>query len=356
MDGKLRSWILYFCVLIVTLNFIGNVRYLEIHQRKDPHIHPVSMQEPYYSRIVSTRSRCSRVARHSTLILSHRYKYNDQLKSVYCATPKVASTTWKLLFLQLASRVGNMSVEEFREIPYDDIPNTHFAQLDDETMAWARLHDYMTFYITRHPFERLVSAFNDKLTSKTPITSYRDRVGVMIAKEQADEYMHGVGTDFARFPDWVISRLPGLNKLNSTQKQQVFQYLRVLRTGEVPFVQFVRYIIKEYKEGRGDELDVHWLPQVRLCHPCSINYKFIMRFETLFNDSTHLLEHLQTGYDEQSKIKFPQRAPARQQQIQDTKFAFGQISQSEIDTLKLIYKDDFALFNYDPDEYDKNRL
>ncbi|XP_078481301.1 carbohydrate sulfotransferase 11 isoform X2 [Ciona intestinalis] len=314
------------------------------------------MEQPYFSRILNTRNRCNQIERHNYTIRSHRFKYDDHLQAVYCATPKVASTAWKLLFLRLGSHIGDISVDDFRNLDYNDIPNTHFDQNADETLAWFRLRNYMTFFITRHPFERLVSAFNDKLTSKTSVTSYRDRVGVMIAREQAGEHMQGLryGTNIAYLPNWMVSKLPGIDRMNSTQKQQIMEYMRILRTGEVPFVQFVRYIIKEYNEGRGDELDVHWLPQVKLCHPCQLNYDYIMRFETLANDSSRLLEYLQWNRQEDSKIQFSVQKSATQ--TEDTKIAFEQISQNEIEILKEIYKEDFTLFGYNPDLYDVKPL
>uniref|UniRef100_F6TJT5 Carbohydrate sulfotransferase n=1 Tax=Ciona intestinalis TaxID=7719 RepID=F6TJT5_CIOIN len=217
-------------------------------------------------------------------------------KKLYsCFLKKVASTAWKLLFLRLGSHIGDISIDDFRNLDYNDIPNTHFEQNVDETLAWFRLRNYMTFFITRHPFERLVSAFNDKLTIKS----------------------------------------------------LKYKYMRILRTGEISFVQFVRYIIKEYKEGRGDQLDVHWLPQVKLCHPCQLNYDYIMRFETLANDSSRLLEYLQWDRKEDSKIKLSVQKSATQ--TEDTKVAFGQISQDEIKILKEIYKEDFTLLGYNPD-------
>ena len=65
-------------------------------------------------------------------------------------------------------------------------------RLHNETEAKLRMENHLTFFLTRHPFERLVSAYSDKLTNRTDIMAYRNNVGKAIAKKQAKEYMHGL--------------------------------------------------------------------------------------------------------------------------------------------------------------------
>jgi len=52
--------------------------------------------------------------------------------------------------------------------------------------------NYTSFLITRNPFDRLVSAYYDKLTKQGTYDYYRHAVGRVIARNQASEYMHGV--------------------------------------------------------------------------------------------------------------------------------------------------------------------
>jgi len=54
------------------------------------------------------------------------------------------------------------------------------------------MKEYTTFLITRHPFERLVSAYYDKLSNRSTYASYKKKYGILIAKQQAQDYLHGL--------------------------------------------------------------------------------------------------------------------------------------------------------------------
>ena len=49
--------------------------------------------------------------------------------------------------------------------------------------ATRRLLEYTTFFVTRHPFERLVSAYSSKFSDRYGITNYRKNIGKDIAIE-----------------------------------------------------------------------------------------------------------------------------------------------------------------------------
>ena len=55
-----------------------------------------------------------------------------------------------------------------------------------------RLLRYTTFFITRQPFERLVSAHSSKFTNRTEIRLFRKRMGKQIALEQAKGYIPNI--------------------------------------------------------------------------------------------------------------------------------------------------------------------
>lgn len=65
-----------------------------------------------------------------------------------------------------------------------------FSLADNE--IWEMMRSYTTFLIARHPFERLVSAFYDKLTNKAAYNYYRKTVGKQIAKHQISEYLSDI--------------------------------------------------------------------------------------------------------------------------------------------------------------------
>ena len=66
------------------------------------------------------------------------------------------------------------------------------TRLTTEAEAKVRLREFTTFFITRHPFERLVSCYTDKFTNHSDLRVYRDKYGVQIAAEQATDHLHGL--------------------------------------------------------------------------------------------------------------------------------------------------------------------
>jgi len=62
----------------------------------------------------------------------------------------------------------------------------------DKVEAVRRLATYTTFVVTRHPYERLVSAHSSKFTDRSPKSSYKLRIGRWIAARQAPIYMRGI--------------------------------------------------------------------------------------------------------------------------------------------------------------------
>ena len=55
-----------------------------------------------------------------------------------------------------------------------------------------RMRHYTTFFITRHPFDRLVSAYYDKLSAQSTYQSYKKKYGMLIARQQAKIYLNGI--------------------------------------------------------------------------------------------------------------------------------------------------------------------
>ena len=64
--------------------------------------------------------------------------------------------------------------------------------IKNESEAWQKMKNYTSFLINRHPFERLVSAYNDKFSAKSSFSWYKQYVGTVIAKTLAPLFMHEV--------------------------------------------------------------------------------------------------------------------------------------------------------------------
>ena len=189
-------------------------------------------------------------------ILNNIY-VDEKHKILACIPPKSGCSTWKTI---LANNT------------YDDpLPkgfrthSLHFGVLQSRFHIYSLLKynasmrehmltsdEYFRFMIARHPFERLYSAYYNKLVS---------------------------GIDTVMLRNWgkrILDRFhPDLPEA-------------VRKAGKgVKFEEFVR-ILKEPNTN-----NPHWEPVVNLCQPCLVNYDYIVKTETMDEDNEPIInEHL----------------------------------------------------------------
>ena len=113
-------------------------------------------------------------------------------------------------------------------------------------------------------------------------------------------------------------------------------------TGPISFAEFVRYLTTVQPKNMNE----HWMPASLLCQPCHIEYDFIARFEDLPNSASNVLRR--AGLE--SQISYPDQAlfyrgpPVQSSQAEEL---FSTLSPDLLSKIKMIYHDDFKLFNYD---------
>ncbi len=118
-----------------------------------------------------------------------------------------------------------------------------------------RLDRYTKFIFTRHPLERLLSAYRSKFQTLSPKTVYyRTHYGNLIAR-----------------------RFRGTRAIKTAPPAPV---------DDVTFPELVRLVV----EARGaGGIDQHWKPISSLCHPLAVAYDFVGRYERLEEDANRLL-------------------------------------------------------------------
>ena len=130
-----------------------------------------------------------------------------------------------------------------------------------------KLKNYYKIAIVRHPFERLLSAYKNKL--EQPFVS--DRRGsfqtniklFIFNKFQHEEYRA-----------WLNSQNDTINP----------SYSDIHLTFEA-FVQYMNsFPLTDYNE--------HFIPFLKLCHPCTIHYDFYPNFKTLQYDLFAVMKYL----------------------------------------------------------------
>jgi hypothetical protein len=163
--------------------------------------------------------------------------------------------------------------------------------------------DFTKFIFVRHPFERLVSAYRDKLASNNSI--YHRMVGKVIVRK--------------------IRKNPSPLEMGD----------------DVTFPEFVTFIIGEWRDGKR-RLDVHWRQIFDLCLPCEMQFHFIGKFETLNQDVDFLLRKL----NETDLVGLFASQPKAQTTSSLWKESMNQISHQQLSDLNQMYANDFRLFGY----------
>lgn len=229
---------------------------------------------------------------------------DENRKVLFCYVPKVACTNWKRIFMLLTGKASNIS--QVLQIPsYKVHARNLFTSLQNYSIAEVDqiLRDYTKFIFVRNPFERLLSAYHNKLEQHYDSSKYFQ----------------------ARFGKYIIKKFRKNPTNTSLEKGD-----------DVTFSEFVDYLTSSDSSTYNE----HWQTVTNLCHPCFINYDLIGKYETLISDSSFVLDYLKLNFS------FPVlEKPSRT--ASSLKKYFNVISKDLIYKLYRIYEMDFTLFGYD---------
>ncbi|XP_066468902.1 carbohydrate sulfotransferase 9-like [Tiliqua scincoides] len=234
------------------------------------------------------------VARQLFVVKSHRL--------IYCEVPKVGCSNWKRIILLLMLNLSRDASEVDGNIVHR---SNHLKKLSSYPLEQQAelLNSYTKVMFTRHPLERLVSAYRDKLLHSEPYYS---------------------GT--------VANEIRHLFRRNKTS------------TEKVTFQEFVSFVVSRQNK----YTDIHWKPQFALCDPCNIHYDILGKYETLEQDAERVLRQIGApGGLHYPNIKTHSSEKRTNSNITWT--YLRKLNRGQMQKLKERYQMDFSLFNYSVD-------
>jgi hypothetical protein len=174
---------------------------------------------------------------------------DTQHRLLLCLPPKCGGTTWKTIICNNTSKdplqadfMGNLSYVSSKTMASFNI--THFEQYSSQ-QQFEILHSFYKIMVTRHPLERLVSGYVDKLTHVNPF--------------------------------YLIIGAPLLHKYHPELPDKVKK-----KGAGVVFRDFIQAVVD-------GEHNRHWMPVSQLCFPCHIKYDKIVKLETQEIDADEVI-------------------------------------------------------------------
>ncbi|XP_055539620.1 carbohydrate sulfotransferase 11 isoform X2 [Wyeomyia smithii] len=232
----------------------------------------------------------------------------------WCSIFKAGSSAW-MFYFNLLGGYDHRFLQRTRASPIDlarrRFPRPRNSELNDN------LANTISFLIVREPFERLVSAYRDKLEGSRN-TYYRLLGQQIVAK-------------FRKKDDKFALKQP---------KGPTFR-------------EFLEFLVSHYKSG--GRFDEHWSPIYLFCTPCSINFTLIAKVETLQRDSEYIIR--QAGLETLLLNKLPHEKARAIENRSATKTRnvvsryFSQIDERLLTEVLEIYQLDFELFGYNSTKY-----
>lgn len=233
---------------------------------------------------------------------------------VWCKVPKAGSSTWTFNFLKLAGIENNG--QKIHKALRDHFPK----QSNNKVMQGT-----FRFMVVRHPFERILSAYRDKLEDLSRDLEARD------------------GYYYTRYGKAIVSEYR--KKKNNAPNEKLDMKNNVTNERPEPtWKEFITYLLSTPVT----KYDEHWTPIWMLCSPCIVRYDVIAKMETFSEDTMFTIA--QAGLGNKLSVEWKHRTGTGGSSDTIAEY-FSQLTKSEVAALFSKYRLDFELYGYDPEPY-----
>lgn len=237
---------------------------------------------------------------------------------MYCWIRKVASTSFTKLFSDMKNR--RTARNYYREV---DV-------LAPKTLNELRrnANDTKTFklLVVRHPFQRLVSSYRDRIEDNSKYTTQAWIYTKKIFRLTRPELFHS-------------------NTTTGNFQQKVFtadKRLKIIPT----FKEFLIWLLQN-----SDEDDVHWDRYYTHCAVCDVRYNYVLKLDNyMYGEISYILSKF--GLDKNTAyLQKLERTHGGYTDFDTTCKYFANLTQDIIFRLYQRYKIDFEMYNYNLDRY-----
>ena len=227
---------------------------------------------------------------------------NDKYKYVACLPQKAGCTTWKLI---LVNNTKENPLPANFDGRYLHTGISHYSNIKSlvsygEKEQASILAEYYKFMVVRHPLDRLVSSYIDKIV---------------------------------------------VGKFANVRKHVMDLNLRKFGTSEVSLSAFLEYII-EHKAS----MDPHWAPATEICDPCNLKYHKIVKLETHEEDLLDVVPHI-GPYNRTNKVHANHQGSGAASTFSRNLPAYANVDEKLLsDILALGFDKDMELYGYSMDK------
>nr|XP_024215997.1 carbohydrate sulfotransferase 11-like [Halyomorpha halys] len=240
------------------------------------------------------------------------YYFDINHNIAYCPVYKAASTTWLYNLCSLnGEQDENMKGKQISEVNPWRCPQEQGEEKLENAEGrkkHGRFPQCKRLICVRHPFDRILSAYRDKLES-------RDRAP-----------QHGTLHYYKRWGSKIRNKFRTSGKIEPT------------------FEEFVKFLIQTDLLAYSDD---HWIPYNAYCTPCLLRYDYIAKVETLTEDQLFFINSQKLG----SWISPSKHHSSKKISSTVARDYFSQLTKDQVNNLYQKYRLDFEMFDYSIQPY-----
>jgi len=312
-------------ILIIEIN--STTRKLEMNKNKQlPKIPRMKEMEMKYLKSNEMISKaCTETQEPNRTLINRDFMNVDfHHKLAACLHDKVGSTTLSNYFyallpnqtrIELEKRFGKRLFKQEIIKPYFRLPKGSFFNMTDDLISIQQINEVLekrqilTFSFVRHPFERVVSAYHDRILHNKNIL-----------REYGYSTLYHKNHSFPAFVDLILSEYNSSNCFR-------FNDIGCLK------------------------IDRHWIPFSAKCPYCNLKFDVIGRMSTFNEDVQYIIKksHLESiiPLSRITKVMHSSNVDMKQK----TKLFFAQLTRNKVKELYKMYETDFRMFGYDAKPY-----